>query len=237
MKTCTQCLNELELAQFYFIKSENRYRSKCKKCYQVYLKQRKDANRDKHLEYLKQYRAKNKDKLKQSQIKWYSTKGKQWKREYDQNNKQLIRNRDNSRYRTDVQFRLKKVLRTRFQKVLNGSKKSESVTKLLGCKLDEFEQWIEYQFSPDMTWETYGELWNIDHVIPCAKFNLSDPEHQKLCFHWSNCRPLSKPENESKNSKIVPDIVRQHHGVVKDFLLEYHLHLETFEVLSTPEVW
>jgi hypothetical protein len=62
-----------------------------------------------------------------------------------------------------------------------------------------------------MSWATYGfRGWHIDHIRPCAAFNLSDPEQQKVCFHFSNLQPLWAPENlskgaTSKNLKIKVD--------------------------------
>ena len=31
--------------------------------------------------------------------------------------------------------------------------------------------------------------WHIDHIIPCADFNLNDIEDQKKCFHYTNLMP------------------------------------------------
>jgi hypothetical protein len=47
-----------------------------------------------------------------------------------------------------------------------------------------------------MTWENI----HIDHIRPCASFDLSDPEQQKLCFNYKNLRPMLAHENLSKNS-------------------------------------
>lgn len=52
--------------------------------------------------------------------------------------------------------------------------------------------------------------WHIDHVKPCSKFDLSDPDQVKECFSWKNLRPLRADKNTKKNSKIIlEDIVLQ----------------------------
>ena len=43
-----------------------------------------------------------------------------------------------------------------------------------------------------MTWDNHGEIWEIDHIIPCSKFNLTEEKQQKECFHYTNLQPLFK---------------------------------------------
>ena len=53
-----------------------------------------------------------------------------------------------------------------------------------------------------MTWDNHG-LWEIDHKIPCDAFDLTNPEEQKKCFHYTNLQPLIKQENRTKSNRIV----------------------------------
>jgi hypothetical protein len=41
-----------------------------------------------------------------------------------------------------------------------------------------------------MTWENHGIVWEIDHIKPCASYNLEDLEEQKQCFNFTNLQPL-----------------------------------------------
>jgi hypothetical protein len=68
----------------------------------------------------------------------------------------------------------------------------------VGCSADELRAHIEKQFTPGMTWANYGE-WHVDHIRPCASFDLSDPEQFAACFNWSNLQPLWAAENLSKS--------------------------------------
>lgn len=54
-----------------------------------------------------------------------------------------------------------------------------------------------------MDWENYGKVWQVDHVRPCASFDLTNPEQQRSCFHWTNLQPLFVHENLIKGSSWV----------------------------------
>ncbi len=74
---------------------------------------------------------------------------------------------------------------------------------LTGCSMAELLKHLESQFEPQMTWENYGRNgWTIDHIIPCASYDLTREDHQKLCFNYKNLRPVWARHNESRGSRI-----------------------------------
>ena len=75
---------------------------------------------------------------------------------------------------------------------------------LVGCSIPELRKRLTQQFLPGMTWDNYGK-WHIDHIRPCASFDLTDPEQQKQCFHYSNLQPLWAADNLRKGASINPD--------------------------------
>lgn len=55
-----------------------------------------------------------------------------------------------------------------------------------------------------MNWSNHGhgkDKWIIDHIIPCAAFDLTKPEDQQKCFHYTNIQPLWYSENARKSSR------------------------------------
>ena len=53
-----------------------------------------------------------------------------------------------------------------------------------------------------MTIENYSSVWQIEHCLPIASFNLLGEKETKECSNWTNLRPLYSNENISKNAKI-----------------------------------
>ena len=72
---------------------------------------------------------------------------------------------------------------------------------LVGCDINYLRKHLEKQFEPLMSWDSYGK-WHVDHIIPVTKFDLTDPEQQKICFHYTNLQPLWGEENMKKSDKL-----------------------------------
>jgi hypothetical protein len=79
--------------------------------------------------------------------------------------------------------------------------KSASTDRLIGCTWPAFFKHIESKFKPGMSWDNYATYWEIDHVKPCAAFDLRDKKQQFECFNYKNSRPETLFKNRSKNSK------------------------------------
>lgn len=115
-----------------------------------------------------------------------------------------MRNYMAERAGNDIDFKLRGVLRARVRAAIvnNGGQKSHKTTKLVGCSVPKLRQHLEAQFTDGMTWDNHGE-WHIDHIKPCASFDLTD-EHQQLeCFHYTNLQPLWARDNLSKGAKTL----------------------------------
>lgn len=90
-------------------------------------------------------------------------------------------------------------IRIRISRVLRGVFKSAPTLRLMGCSWEQLRKHLQSQFTCGMAWDNYGK-WEIDHIMPCGSFDLSDPEQQKACFHFSNLRPLWRRANRQKHA-------------------------------------
>ena len=105
------------------------------------------------------------------------------------------------RRKNNINFKLAHNLRNRILKVLKGINKSKSTIKLLDCSIEKLKKHLEKQFTKGMNWSNYGK-WEIDHIKPCASFDLTKVSEQKKCFHYTNLQPLWKIDNLEKRDKI-----------------------------------
>lgn len=130
-------------------------------------------------------------------------------RAYKKKNKKKIQ-RQNRLYKrrrlaTDPVYRLTYNLRRRMLLALRGKNKSNASITLLGCTAEQLRVHLESLFTEGMTWENYSlKGWHVDHIRPCASFDLSDPDQQKQCFHWTNLKPMWAADNIRKGAKWKP---------------------------------
>lgn len=102
-----------------------------------------------------------------------------------------------------IQIIAKRLLRDRINKAISTgfTNKAFKSVELLGASWEVCIQWLEKQFKPGMNWSNHGlNGWHIDHIRPCASFDLTDPLQQKQCFHYTNLQPLWADENLKKGS-------------------------------------
>jgi hypothetical protein len=157
-----------------------------------------EKNREKINERLRTYRESNREIIRAK------------KREYEKNRRKI-----------DIGFKIKMNLRNRIYCALqNKTTKSARTLELLGCTVEFFRYWLEFQFDENMTWENYGSYWHMDHVKPCELFDMTEEEEQKLCFHWTNIQPLEGNENKSKGISYNETIKNNHQYVLKEFCEE-----------------
>ena len=82
-----------------------------------------------------------------------------------------------------------------------GTTKNKTTRELTGCTTEELCLHLEAQFHSGMTWEN-RKLWDVDHWIPCANFDLTYPVEQKMCFDFMNLQPMWKSDNRKKRDSV-----------------------------------
>lgn len=194
-------------------KRQKAYRKKNKKKRALYNKNYEIKNKEKIKIRKKKYREKNKEKIAaRNKIYWEQNKERLTPRrkKYEKKSRKKINLRRRLRIKTNPGLRISKNLKVRIKYALlsegKQNKKSARTMELLGCSRDEAQVYIESLWKEGMSWENYGLFgWHLDHIIPISSFDLTDPEEQKKCFHYTNLQPLWAEENLKKGSKILND--------------------------------
>jgi len=180
----------------------------------------RENNPTKHAEYNREYYQQNKDAVQARSIEnnreWRKAnpeRVKENQRAYYYANKEKIREYRRNRYHSDPYIKMVNNIRNRIHCAIRGkTTKSASTQELLGCTFAEARTHIEKQFKRGMTWDNYGrDTWHIDHIIPCAAFDLTDPDQQKQCFHYTNLQPLWAIDNFTKNARCKEQMSFLHH--------------------------
>lgn len=73
----------------------------------------------------------------------------------------------------------------------------------LGYVWLDLREHLETMFAPGMTWENWGDVWEVDHIEPLSSFryaSLDDPLF-KQAWALTNLRPLCKIANATKGNK------------------------------------
>ena len=90
-------------------------------------------------------------------------------------------------------------------------KDKKHTLEYVGSSLEDLRNHIESQFEKEaercghpISWENQGE-WHIDHIKPCASFNLDLEEERHKCFHYTNLQPMWGPDNMSKSDTYDED--------------------------------
>jgi hypothetical protein len=135
-------------------------------------------NKEYSIERSRAYEAINKDKVKERKRKYV-----------------------NKRRSEDLSFRLAANIRARISRAVTHNFKHSSLSGYLGCTIEELKTYLESKFQLGMTWDNYGE-WEIDHIYPLAKSDLTNPDiFAKVC-NYTNLQPLWALENKIKKDSI-----------------------------------
>lgn len=183
----------------------------CISCEKQRKREYKTNNKEKVKKSNYEYAINNKEKLSKYHSKWYMCNRNNHKKkrdEYYRKNKDKTIKKGNE-YRTnrkqkDIEYKIRINLRSRFYSALKkqGVNKNCSSIDIVGCTNEELKKHLQYKFTSGMDWFNYGVFgWHIDHIKPCASFDLTDPKQQKECFHYTNLQPLWWYDNLSKGAK------------------------------------
>lgn len=139
----------------------------------------------------REWRRNNKERFKELQKRWHE-------RNPGRANEYIKR-----RYAEDPSFAMAYRVRARVYQAIQkgGASKTGSTEEIVGCSFDYLRQHIERQFKGRMSWDNPSSF-HIDHIVPLAAFDLTDPAQLKVACNWQNLRPIPPKKNMSKGAKL-----------------------------------
>ena len=234
LRNCNSCgCKKLLKVHFSIRKNTNEYYKSCNKCVERQRKER-EKRKEKNKEYQKQYREKNKEQQKQyrqdnkeailiKQKQWREENKEQIKQHY-QDNKEAIAlynkkyHKDKRHYcehNTSKKFckicsplsHLKHLATDHIRKALNNyNGKNNRTVNYLCCTIEEYREYLENQFTSDMTWDNMGSYWQVDHIIPVLyKMDGQNPTEADIIerLKYTNTQPMKAEHNISKGNRYI----------------------------------
>lgn len=213
----------------HLLARQREYRERTREARREYLRKYRADNRELCRSYGRTYKLKHRQRVKEKDAA-YRKKNAAAIRDRRLANINRSRERDRVRWkrdrvkvtqrlrekrRADKSFAMLHTIRCRLASLIGDAKaktgkstgKSARTLELLGCSVTDLMIYLESKFESGMTWANHGvgaSKWQIDHIMPCAIFDLTRPDHQRRCFHFSNLQPMWASENARKNDGFHP---------------------------------
>lgn len=201
-KVCTSCGIEKPIDEFnYNRNSIDGHLGQCKACIALQCKNYKDnltpEQKAKRKEYAKEYTEQHKEHIRN------------YAKQYRENNQDKLHQMEVERHKKN---KLARNMSVSIRMSLKGAKGERHWENLVPYTLAQIREHLEKQFTPEMTWDNYGDYWEIDHIIPQNLFNIENPEGLdfQICWSLMNLRPLFWEENRRrpKDGSDVPEDLR-----------------------------
>ena len=197
-KKCPKCEQFKDSIEFYKDSSKkDNCSSFCKECSKLKAKSYNLQNKEKIKKYCqKRYQENKQEYNKKSQLN--RLQNLEARRQYDRD-RQESRKESNRIYRrkykkerkeTDILFKLKENLRNRLYYALKAKRwnKTSHFNEYIGCSQEVFLNHLKSQFYSEISWENYGKVWELDHIIPLT-IAKTEEEIYKLS-HYTNLKPI-----------------------------------------------
>lgn len=206
-KTRSQCRKWRQKNREYLSSWRNEYyqthREQEISCSKEYIKK----NYEKVALYQQAYRQKNHEKI--------SARTKEYYKENHDKIINYINEYQKDRRKKDDAYKLSRNMSSSISASLSGGKSGYHWEDLVGWTFNRFREEFNEKIllanknNPNktpMTFDNYGTIWHIDHIIPKSLWQFNKPEDRefKQCWALCNLQPLWAKDNMRKSNKINP---------------------------------
>lgn len=146
-----------------------------------------------------------------------------WKERVNKRSVEYTRNKR----KQDVEYALHHNIRCNLSRALRITEETKIKRSLdyVGCTIEQLKNHLASQFNGRFNWDTFGNEWAIDHIVP-----LASRLPVELTAHYTNLQPLSIKENNAKDCKIIKEYLFKivAHPDTPDELLDVALSLLSY---------
>jgi hypothetical protein len=157
------------------------------------ISEKRKLKRQQHLEEIREIeRIKREPHKKQrcERQKKFREEHKEYYREYISNHRKV-----------NINYKLADSLRTRLRLLIKNNSKVGSAVRDLGCTIEFLKTYIEAKFHSGMTWDNWGEVWELDHIKALWRFDLTNREQFLTACHYTNLQPLTVEDHKKKTAQ------------------------------------
>jgi len=105
-------------------------------------------------------------------------------------------------YKTSEVLRIKKRHQIAFRRWINRESGESNIWKYVGADVAYVREWINERMVEGMTWNNYGTVWHIDHIVPLRMFDVTNEDELKICWHYKNLMPLLRRDGQNKEGNV-----------------------------------
>jgi len=124
------------------------------------------------------------------------------KKEWVNINRDHVNEYVRNRLATNPSAKIGKNIHDRLNRILKKGIYTNRTEQLIGLNMQTYLDWLSYNFEENVCFANYGEVWQIDLVIPASAYDLTNDEQVLACFNWKNIRPCLKSQNLAKYNFI-----------------------------------
>jgi 5-methylcytosine-specific restriction endonuclease McrA len=164
------------------------------------------TTKEKKAEYMKEWQAKNKDKMREYDKKRRERFGElrkdyiiKWKIKNEDKVKEYTKKSVEKR-KEKPEFKINQNMHAKIYKSIKSEKESTEWENYVSYNRSDLLLRLQSLFYGDMSFKNYGKYWVIDHIIPKCKFkfvSVNDIGFKK-CWALENLQPLTKTDNLKK---------------------------------------
>lgn len=192
MKQCCKC--KLWLDELNYNKDKGKsdgLSTQCKFCANKNSKKYYQEHKEQKLKYQHKYREQNTEEINRKKKEHYY-------RNQDRINTE--RREKYLKYKDNAKYKLNRAISKAVYEALKGAKSEQHWEDLVNYSIQDLKEHLESQFTSEMSWDNFGNYWEIDHIVPRNLFNFNSSEDHdfKICWSLMNLRPLYWLDNRRR---------------------------------------